>query len=263
MVLNARKFFIGGNWKANGTPDSIRQLIADLNAGDIEPDTSKDVEVVCAPPFTYLSEVRKALRGDFAVAAQNLWDKGPGAWTGEIPAQMLKDMGIDWVIVGHSERRQHCGESSQVVADKTKFALDTGLHTITCIGEQLSERESGSTFDVLSEQLEPIAAALSEEEWSSVVLAYEPVWAIGTGVVATPAQAEEVHAYLRKWLGDNVSERVAESVRILYGGSVNDANSEELGQMPNIDGYLVGGASLKGGAFTTIVNSAQVGALAV
>lgn len=262
-MLNARKFFIGGNWKANGTPESVRQLIADLNDGEVEPDTSKDVEVVCAPPFAYLSEVRKSLRGDYAVAAQNLWNRAPGAWTGEIPAQMLKDMGIDWVIVGHSERRQHCGESSQVVADKTRFAIDASLQTITCIGETLGEREAGNTFDVLAEQLEPIAAALSEEEWASVVLAYEPVWAIGTGLVATSAQAEESHAYIRRWLRDNVSESVAESVRILYGGSVNDANSEELGRMPNIDGYLVGGASLKAGAFTTIVNSAQVGALAV
>jgi len=247
-----RKFIVGGNWKANGSPDSVKALIEELNAGEV---TSKDVEVVCAPPFVFLSEVQGALRKDYSVAAQNLWDKDPGAWTGETPAQMLSDMGIKWVILGHSERRENCGETSQIVAEKTKFAVDKGLSTLTCIGEKLDARESGKTFDVLDEQLKPLADILSEDDWEKVVLAYEPVWAIGTGKVATPEQAEETHAYIRKWLADNVSEKVSESVRIQYGGSVNDKNAAELGQQPNIDGFLVGGASLKGGAFTTIINS--------
>lgn len=255
-ALGARKFFIGGNWKANGSPASVKQLVEELNAGELVV-SAKDVEVVCAPPFVYLSEVKNTLRKDYAVAAQNMWDKAPGAWTGETTAAMLNEIGIGWVVLGHSERRENCGETDEVVAAKTKFAIENGLKTLTCIGEKLDEREGGTTFDVLDTQMKPIAAALTDEDWDSVVLAYEPVWAIGTGKVATPEQAEEVHAYLRKWLVDNVSQDVADKVRILYGGSVNDANSEELGQKPNIDGFLVGGASLKGDAFTTIVNSAK------
>mmetsp|Transcript_49741 Transcript_49741/g.79230 ORF Transcript_49741/g.79230 Transcript_49741/m.79230 type:complete len:290 (+) Transcript_49741:52-921(+) len=247
-----RKFIVGGNWKANGSPDSVKKLVEELNEGEV---TSKDVEVVCAPPFVFLSEVQGTLRKDYAVAAQNLWDKDPGAWTGETPAQMLADMGIKWVVLGHSERRENCGETSQIVAEKTKFAVDKGLSTLTCIGEKLDARESGKTFDVLDEQLKPLADVLSEEDWEKVVLAYEPVWAIGTGKVATPEQAEETHAYIRKWLKENVSDKVSDSVRIQYGGSVNDKNAAELGKQPNIDGFLVGGASLKGGAFTTIINS--------
>jgi len=256
-ALQARRFIIGGNWKANGSPESVSKLIEELNAGELEVDPKKDVEVVCAPPFVYLSEVQSKLRGDYAVAAQNMWDKDPGAWTGEIPGKMLADMGIKWVVLGHSERRENCGETSQVVADKTKFAVEHGLSTLTCIGEKLEARDAGTTFEVLDEQMKPLAATLSEADWEKVVLAYEPVWAIGTGKVATPDQAEEVHAYLRKWLKDNISEKVSDSVRIQYGGSVNDKNSAELGQKPNIDGFLVGGASLKGDAFTTIVNSVK------
>jgi len=251
----ARKFIIGGNWKANGTPDMVTALVKDLNAGEVTVDLSKDVEVVCAPPFVFLSEVAKTLRKEYAVAAQNLWNKPQGAWTGEIPAEMLKQMGLEWVILGHSERRENCGETDVVVAEKTKFAIQAGLKSITCIGEKLEAREGGTTFDVLNAQLKPLADALSEEDWASVVLAYEPVWAIGTGKVATPDQAEETHAYIRKWLVDNVSQKVSDSVRIQYGGSVNDKNAAELGAKPNIDGFLVGGASLKAGAFTTIINS--------
>jgi triosephosphate isomerase len=252
----ARKFFIGGNWKATGTPDSVKSLVKDLNEAKVEVDT-KSVEVVCAPPFLYLSQVKDTLREDYSVAAQNMWDKAPGAWTGETPAEMLTGMGVGWVILGHSERRENCGETDKVVADKTKFAIDAGLSTITCIGEKLDAREGGTTFEVLDEQMKPLAAALSEEEWDKVVLAYEPVWAIGTGKTATPEQAEETHAYLRKWLKDNVSDKVSKSVRILYGGSVKPANSDELATKPNIDGFLVGGASLDGGDFTKIINSGK------
>lgn len=261
VALQARRFFVGGNWKANGSPASVTRLIEELNSGRVEVDTAKDVEVVCSPPFVYLAQAKQSLRSDYKVAAQDLWDQKPGAWTGEIPASMLAEMGVDWVILGHSERRQFCGESSERVASKTKFAIESGLSTITCIGEMLSEREAGTTFDVLVEQLKPLAQQLSIADWNHVVLAYEPVWAIGTGKVATPEQAEEVHAFIRRWLRDNISPAVSESVRILYGGSVNDANSAALGQKENIDGFLVGGASLKGGAFTTIVNSAQVAAV--
>jgi len=246
---------VGGNWKANGTPESVKSLIQDLNSGKLEIDASNDMEVVVAPPFVYLSEVQDALRPEYAVAAQNMWDQGFGAWTGETPADMLTSLGVEWVVLGHSERRVNNGETNEIVAAKTKFAVDAGLNPITCIGEQLEDREAGKTFDVLDAQMKPIAEALSEEDWEKVVLAYEPVWAIGTGKVATPEQAEDVHAYLRQWLKDNVSEEVSNSVRIQYGGSVSDANSAELSAKPNIDGFLVGGASLDGGKFTSILNS--------
>jgi len=248
---------VGGNWKAHGTHESVKNLVMDLNKGTLQVDTSKDVEVICAPPDVFLSEVAHSLRPDYAVAAQNTWNKPPGAWTGETPADMLTSMGIGWTILGHSERRQFCGETSQSVADKTKFAINAGLQAITCVGERLEAREAGKTFQVLDEQMKPLAATLSEEDWEKVVLAYEPVWAIGTGKVATPAQAEEAHAYLRQWLSDNVSAKVANSVRIQYGGSVNDKDSRELSSQPNIDGFLVGGASLKADSFTKIINSAN------
>eukprot|EP00929_Paragymnodinium_shiwhaense_P025046 TRINITY_DN1523_c0_g3_i1.p1 TRINITY_DN1523_c0_g3~~TRINITY_DN1523_c0_g3_i1.p1 ORF type:complete len:313 (-),score=79.70 TRINITY_DN1523_c0_g3_i1:326-1264(-) len=256
-AMFARRFIVGGNWKANGSPESVSKLIEELNAGEVTVDTSKDVEVVCAPSYVFLNEVKNNLRKDYAVAAQNMWNKDPGAWTGEIPGQMLADMGIQWVVLGHSERRENCGETDQAVADKTKFAIEKGLSTITCLGEKLDARESGKTFEVLDAQLKPLADTLSEADWEKVVLAYEPVWAIGTGKVATPAQAEETHAYIRKWLAEHVSEKVAENTRIQYGGSANDKNCVELSSQPNIDGFLVGGASLKGESFTTIVNSAS------
>jgi len=260
-AVSARRFVVGGNWKANGTPESVKQLVEELNKGKIDQDIEKEVDVVCAAPFVYLSQVAKDLRPGYKVAAQNMWNQQPGAWTGETPAKMLTDMGIEWVVLGHSERRENCGETSQVVADKTKFAVDAGLHSITCIGEKLEARESGKTFDVLAEQMKPLAAELDEKDWAKVVLAYEPVWAIGTGKVATPEQAEETHAFLRKWLKDNVSEKVANEMRIQYGGSVNADNSFELSGKPNIDGFLVGGASLQAESFTKIINNGGKGHL--
>jgi triosephosphate isomerase len=260
-AVSARRFVVGGNWKANGTPESVKQLVEELNKGKIDQDIEKEVDVVCAAPFVFLSQVAKDLRPGYKVAAQNMWNQQPGAWTGETPAKMLTDMGIEWVVLGHSERRESCGETSQVVADKTKFAVDAGLHSITCIGEKLDARESGMTFDVLGEQMKPLAAELDEKDWAKVVLAYEPVWAIGTGMTATPEQAEETHAFLRNWLKDNVSEKVANEMRIQYGGSVNAGNSFELSGKPNIDGFLVGGASLQAESFTKIINNGGKGHL--
>merc|ERR1711904_716125 len=191
----------------------------------------------------------------FEVSAQNCWIEGPGAYTGEISAEALGDMDIKWVILGHSERRALNGETNEFVADKCKKALDTGLNVIACIGETLEQRESGKMFDVLDAQMSAIVAKV--EDWTKVVIAYEPVWAIGTGVVATPEQAQEVHAYLRKWFAENVNAQVADSVQILYGGSVNGKNCKDLAVKEDIDGFLVGGASLKAGDFATITRSAE------
>jgi triosephosphate isomerase len=178
------------------------------------------------------------------VAAQNVYNKPNGAFTGEISVSQLKDLGVHWTILGHSERRTLLGETDEVVASKTKFAIDGGVSVIWCCGESLAEREAGETIAVIERQLAALAAQLTPADWKSVVIAYEPIWAIGTGKVATVQQAQEVHEAIRKWLRANVSEEVAEETRILYGGSVNGKNCKDLAKEKDIDGFLVGGASL-------------------
>ncbi|KAL7270054.1 triosephosphate isomerase [Rhizina undulata] len=243
-----RKFFVGGNFKSNGSLSSIKAIIENLNNSKLNP----NVEVVIAPTFLHLLPTKDLIRKDIKVAAQNIYDKGPGAYTGEIAAQQLKDAGIEWVILGHSERRTLFGESDGFVASKTKAALDEGLNVILCIGESLQEREAGTTVEVVTKQLAAVAERI--DDWSKVVIAYEPIWAIGTGKVATAEQAQEVHAAIRKWLKENVSAEAAEKARIIYGGSVTEKNSKELAQQPDVNGFLVGGASLKP-AFVDIINS--------
>ncbi|XP_073304744.1 triosephosphate isomerase, cytosolic [Primulina huaijiensis] len=249
----ARKFFVGGNWKCNGTTEEVKKIVSTLNAGDVP---SQDVvEVVISPPFVFLPVVKSSLRSDFHVAAQNCWIKKGGAYTGEISAEMLVNLEIPWVILGHSERRSLLGESSEFVGDKVAYALSQGLNVIACIGETLEQREAGSTMAVVAAQTKAIAERITD--WTKVVLAYEPVWAIGTGKVATPAQAQEVHFELRKWLQANVSPQVSASTRIIYGGSVSGGNCKELAAQPDLDGFLVGGASLKP-EFIDIIKSAEV-----
>jgi len=253
VSMMARTFFVGGNWKCNGDKQSLEDLIGALNQA---PKADGKVEVSLGAPFPYLASTRDKLRPDWTVAAQNCWVKGGGAFTGEVSAEMIKDVGCDWVILGHSERRHipELHESDEFIADKTAYALQQGLGVIFCIGELLEEREAGQTIAVCERQMQALAAKIND--WSKVVIAYEPVWAIGTGKVATPEQAEEVHAALRAWLSDNVSSNVSDSTRILYGGSVSPANCDELAKKPNIDGFLVGGASLKPD-FVQIVESYQ------
>ncbi|XP_043689054.1 triosephosphate isomerase, cytosolic [Telopea speciosissima] len=248
-----RKFIVGGNWKCNGTSDEVKKIVSMLNEAEVP---SQDVvEVVVSPPFVFLPMVKSQLRPDFQVAAQNCWVKKGGAFTGEVSAEMLVNLGIPWVILGHSERRALLNESNEFVGDKVAYALAQGLKVIACVGETLEQRESGSTMAVVAEQTKAIADRVSD--WSNVVLAYEPVWAIGTGKVASPAQAQEVHFELRKWLQQNVGAEVADSIRIMYGGSVNGANCKELAAKPDVDGFLVGGASLKP-EFIDIIKSGTV-----
>ncbi|CAI9092396.1 OLC1v1027623C1 [Oldenlandia corymbosa var. corymbosa] len=248
-----RKFFVGGNWKCNGTTDEVKKIISTLNAAEVP---SQDVvEVVVSPPYVFLPLTQASLRPDFHVAAQNCWVKKGGAYTGEVSAEMLVNLGVPWVIIGHSERRQLLGESNEFVGEKVAYALSQGLKVIACVGETLEQRESGSTMEVVAAQTKAIADRVSD--WTNIVIAYEPVWAIGTGKVATPAQAQEVHHELRKWLHANTSPAVAESTRIIYGGSVNGANCKELGGQPDVDGFLVGGASLKP-EFIDIIKAAEV-----
>ncbi|CAN1167168.1 Triosephosphate isomerase, cytosolic [Linum perenne] len=249
----ARKFFVGGNWKCNGTSEEVKKIVALLNGAEVP---SEDVvEVVVSPPYVFLPVVKSELRPDFKVAAQNCWVRKGGAFTGEVSAEMLVNLDIPWVILGHSERRALLNESDEFVGDKVAYALAQGLKVIACIGETLEQRESGSTMAVVSAQTKAIAEKI--KSWDNVVLAYEPVWAIGTGKVASPAQAQEVHAELRKWLKDNVSAEVAQSTRIIYGGSVNGGNCKELAGQTDVDGFLVGGASLKA-EFIDIIKAATV-----
>lgn len=199
--------------------------------------------MVIAPPSLYLLIVREHLKPVIEVASQNVFDKPNGAFTGEISVSQLKDSNITWTILGHSERRTILGETDALVASKTKYALDGGIGVIWCCGESLEERESNQTVAVIEKQLAALAAQLSN--WKGVVIAYEPIWAIGTGKVATVQQAQDVHAAIRDWLKKNVDETVAEETRILYGGSVNAKNCKDLSKEKDIDGFLVGGASLK------------------
>jgi triosephosphate isomerase len=245
------RFFVGGNWKCNGSVANVRTLVDELNTGSVP----RGVEVVCAPPFIYIDYVMQHLdNARYQLAAQNCWIGGNGAFTGEISAEQLHDFGVTWVVLGHSERRSLCGETNETVAKKTSHALASGLSVIACIGETLQQRDSGSMFDVLDAQMQALVDEV--KDWSNVVLAYEPVWAIGTGVVATPAQAQEVHAYLRKYCQRKLGTAVASKLRIIYGGSVNDSNCAEIGRQEDIDGFLVGGASLSGPAFVKICNAA-------
>lgn len=217
-----------------------------LDRGSILTICVKKTEVVIAPPAVYLLLVREHLKPSIEVASQNVFDKPNGAFTGEISVAQLKDSNITWTILGHSERRTILGETDAVVASKTKFALDGGVGVIWCCGESLEVREAGKTLDVITGQLTALRAVLSgPEEWKKIVIAYEPIWAIGTGKVATTQQAQEVHEAIRKWLSENVSEAVAAETRILYGGSVSAKNCKDLAKEKDIDGFLVGGASLK------------------
>ncbi|KAF3043007.1 triosephosphate isomerase [Didymella heteroderae] len=244
----ARQFFIGGNFKMNGSIESIKKIVQNLNDAKLDP----NAEVVIAPPALYLLLTREHLRKGIEVAAQNVYDKPNGAFTGEISAEQLKDSGITWTILGHSERRTILQEDDAFVASKTKAALDSGISVILCCGESLEQREAGTTVDVVTKQLKAVADKV--KDWSKIVVAYEPIWAIGTGKVATTEQAQEVHAAIREWLKKEVSSEAAEKTRILYGGSVNEKNCGELAKQADIDGFLVGGASLKP-AFVDIINA--------
>jgi triosephosphate isomerase (TIM) len=249
-----RKVLIGGNWKSNGNLKFIENHMKSV-INTLKFDTNK-CEVVISPTTLHLDYVKSLLdkESKVQISSQNVSAFPEGAYTGEVTASQLKEYGFNWTLTGHSERRQLFGETSELVAKKTKISLENGLSVIACIGEKLEERESKRTMEVCLSQLEAIAKATND--WNRLVIAYEPVWAIGTGKTATQEQAQEVHGELRNWLGKAISKDVANSVRILYGGSVTEQNASSLITQPDIDGFLVGGASLKSG-FKTIVESYQ------
>lgn len=248
-----RKVIIAGNWKMNKNAaeatslvNALKPLVAGIDNCDI---------VVC-PPFTSIDAAVKAAAGsNIKVGAQNLHWEDSGAFTGEISASMLKELGVEYVIIGHSERRQYFGETDETVNRRLGAALDAGLKPIVCIGELLAEREGGETEKVLEAQLEGGLVGVSIEQIAGVVIAYEPVWAIGTGKTATPEMAEETHAYIRKKLISMFGNQ-AEKVRIQYGGSMKADNSATLVAQPNIDGGLIGGASLKAESFAELIKNA-------
>lgn len=250
-----RKTIIAGNWKMNKTPSQAAAFIEELKPLVSE---FNHCEIVVCPPATALQTVVAACAGsNIAVGAQNVHWEASGAYTGELATDMLLDLGVKYVIIGHSERRQYFGETDETVNKRTKAALNAGLIPLTCIGEVLEEREGGKTEEVIERQVRLGFAGLTAEEMARVVVAYEPVWAIGTGKTATPEMAQETHAFIRKVLTDMFNAETAGAVRIQYGGSMNANNAKELVACPDIDGGLIGGASLKSDAFRDLINNAR------
>ncbi len=248
-----RKLIIAGNWKMNKTVaesvDLVNHLTRELAA-------VKEVDMVVCPPFTALGEVAKiVLETDIRLGAQNMSENGVGAHTGEIAASMLKEFSVRYVILGHSERRQYQNESDELISKKAAAAHAAMIRPIVCVGEQLEDREGGRTEEIVGSQLKGSLAGLSKEQMLETIIAYEPVWAIGTGKTASPEQAQETHAFIRAQLAELFDADTARRVRIQYGGSVKPGNARELLGQPDIDGALVGGASLEFRSFSDIIKN--------
>ena len=249
-----RKKVIAGNWKMNMDLHQSQKLVSEIING-----LGKDnkAEVIVCPPFTSLSEVSSLLKGiQIKLGAQNMHFEESGAYTGEVSAEMLKSVGCEYVILGHSERRVIFNESDEMINKKIKTALSKGLKPIFCVGELLGQRESGKTMQIISAQIEKGLDGITSDQMKSIIIAYEPVWAIGTGKTATPQQAQEVHLFIRELVAKKFSTSVAENLIIQYGGSVKPDNSGELLSQKDIDGALVGGACLKADSFLGIIASA-------
>lgn len=253
-----KRFFIVGNWKMNLVLSEARDLVNRVNRLHSEmSNVDNTVDVGVCPAFVHLKDICEILKNsDICVGAQNMYLEDKGAFTGEVSGPMLKDIGCTHVIIGHSERRTIFQETNSMINSKIKTALRYELNPILCVGEQLEERESGKTEDVVGPQISEGIDGLGPEQIEKLTLAYEPVWAIGTGKTATPEQADEVHAFIRSMIGDKYGKDVAQNIRIQYGGSVNPKNARELLSQPEIDGALVGGASLDTESFMAIISDA-------
>ncbi|MGV3559810.1 triose-phosphate isomerase [Larkinella arboricola] len=251
-----RKKIVAGNWKMNKTLDEAVALVSEV-VNMINDEVTSDVQVVLCPPALYLTTLKPYLEGQsrIALGAQNCHEKASGAYTGEISAQMLKSINVSYVILGHSERRQYFGETNAQLAEKVNSALANGLTPIFCCGESLEQRESGVHLDFVRTQLTESLFHLSPEQFANIVIAYEPIWAIGTGLTASSAQAQEMHEMLRQHIASQYGQEVADNTSILYGGSANEKNATELFAQPDVDGGLIGGASLKSREFTTVVKA--------
>ena len=247
-----RSKIVAGNWKMNKNLEETEVLLAELSAK--LPDTN--AEVMVAPTYVNLNNsVRQLESSAIQVIAQNMHYAENGAYTGEISADMLLNIGIDSVIIGHSERRAYFGETDEVLAKKVTAALAKNMRVMFCFGEELEDRKSGNHFNIVENQLKKALFSLDASVWSKIILAYEPVWAIGTGETASPEQAQEMHAFIRKTIADGYTNAIAENVSILYGGSVKPANAEEIFSKPDVDGGLIGGAALNADDFVAIIKA--------
>lgn len=247
-----RSKIVAGNWKMNKTLTETEALLTELSAK--LPDTG--AEVMVAPTYLNLiSAVRHLESSSIEVIAQNMHFAESGAYTGEISADMLLNVGIDTVIIGHSERRAYFGETDEILAKKVVTALSKNMRVMFCFGEELADRKSGNHFNIVESQLKNALFSLDASAWSKIILAYEPVWAIGTGETASPEQAQEMHAFIRKTITDAYDGGVAKNVSILYGGSVKPANAEEIFSKPDVDGGLIGGAALVADDFVAIIKA--------
>lgn len=250
-----RKKIVAGNWKMNCDRKEALSLASEIT-GMVGDEKLNDTLVILAPPFIYISAVVKVVEGSgIKVAAQNCASEEKGAFTGEVSASMIKSAGCEYVIIGHSERRKLFHETDEVLVKKVNLALENNLKPIFCIGEQLDERESDKHFEVIAGQLEKGLYHLTEMQLEAVVIAYEPVWAIGTGRTASAGQAQEMHEFIRKELTKRYDTELAERISILYGGSCNESNASELFALRDVDGGLIGGASLKSRSFVNIIKS--------
>lgn len=251
-----RTFLIAGNWKMNAEPSQAAKLAEEMVANWSGKSFSS--EALICPPFISIPAVAGAFDGsDFKTGAQNVHTKDNGAYTGEISTSMLKDAGCEYVIVGHSERREYNGEDNDIVAAKAKKVINDGLKAIVCVGEVLEERKENRHKDVVKGQVEAAVKALDIADADSLVIAYEPVWAIGTGETASPEQAQEMHEFIRGLIANEWDQATADTIRILYGGSMKPANAEELLSQPDVDGGLIGGASLKADSFNEIISISE------
>lgn len=250
-----RQKIIAGNWKMYKDLPATEALLSDLRSALAAPPPG--VRIVVCPPFTSLTLAASLLRGSpILLGAQNMSEHEEGAYTGEVAGSMLRSAGCSYVILGHSERRQYFAETDELINRKARRALAVGLHPILCVGETLEQRERGTTADVVTAQVRGVLAGLTAADLEQVVIAYEPVWAIGTGRTATPAQAQEVHSTIRKQIAGLFPPSVAETIPLQYGGSVKPENAADLLRQPDIDGALVGGACLKADAFSAIIRAA-------
>ena len=250
-----RKKIIAGNWKMNGLKQDAQALTVEI-CGMLKDEVRAELTVILAPPFPFISMVSQLINDSrIHVAAQNCSNQPSGAYTGEVSPAMIHSVGAKYILIGHSERRSYYHETNSLLAEKINLALTHECLPIYCIGETLIQRNSGDHFNIIKAQLQEGVFHLSKADFSKVIIAYEPVWAIGTGVTATAAQAQEIHAFIRKLIAENYDDNTAENISILYGGSCNEQNAGELFALPDVDGGLIGGASLKSRSFINIVKA--------
>ena len=249
-----RKKIVAGNWKMNLDKSSSEHLVKEILESTQE---KKDIQIVLSPPFIYLEQVVKdcVSRPDVLIAAQNCSAYDNGAFTGEVSTNMLKSIGVDYVIIGHSERRQFFSESNDVLMNKISLSLSNNLKVIFCCGEDINQREKDLHFEIIEDQLKSTVFNLSANDFSKIVIAYEPIWAIGTGKTATSDQAQEIHGFIRSLITTNYNKDISDNTTILYGGSCKPSNAKAIFSEDDIDGGLIGGASLKSADFTSIISS--------